>query len=100
MRIILILVTAVFTAYTGLVLLEVGYLGFYRQLLATPSGWQALVDISIALLLVLSWLRRDARLSGRVFWPYLALTLALGSLGPLLYLVLRPQAGAVGAGHS
>ncbi len=94
MRIALVLVTAAFAAFTGWVILHVGYVGFYAQLLATPAGWQVLVDIVIALVFVLSWMRRDARAGARRFWPYAALTLALGSLGPLLYLLLRPQASA------
>jgi hypothetical protein len=91
-RIFLVAVTLVFAAFTGWVVLHTGYVGFLEQLLATRPGWQILVDISIALALVLSWIRRDARATGRRFWPYVALTVALGSLGPLLYLVLRPAA--------
>lgn len=97
MRIVLVLVTAAFAAFTGWVILRVGYVGFYEQLLATPAGWQVLVDIVIALVFVLSWMRRDARSRARTFWPYAALTLALGSLGPLLYLLLRPDPSASAA---
>lgn len=92
MRLILVAVTAVFAAFTGWVVLQTGYVGFLEQLLATRPGWQVLVDVTLALVMVLSWVRRDARATGRRFWPYLVLTVALGSLGPLLYLVLRPAA--------
>jgi len=94
MRIPLLVVTAAFAAFTGWVILRIGYAGFYEQLLATQAGWQVFVDIAIALVMVLSWIRQDARVAGRRFWPYAALTLALGSLGPLLYLVLRPARSA------
>ncbi len=94
MRTVLLVVTAAFSAFTAWAVARTGYVGFYEQLLASRAGWQVLADITIALLLVLSWIRRDARAQGRRFWPYLALTLALGSLGPLLYLVLRPSRGA------
>jgi hypothetical protein len=90
MRILLVPVTAAFAAFTGWVILRLGYFGCWKQLLATPLGWQVTADITIALFLVLSWMRRDARATGRSYWPYVAVTLGLGSLGPLLYLVLRP----------
>lgn len=91
MRTVVAAVTAVFAAYTGWVLARTGFVGFFEQLLATPAGWQVLVDVTIALFLVLSWIRRDAREKGRSFWPYALLTVGLGSIGPLLYLTLRPR---------
>lgn len=62
--------------------------GFYEQILSGPAGWQIFADIAIALSMVLVWIWRDATASGRRFWPYALLTLALGSIGPLLYLLL------------
>jgi len=91
MRNLLLVVTALFSAFTGWVVWQTGYLGFFEQLLASPAGWQVLADITIALFLVLSWIRRDARARARLFWPWALLTVALGSIGPLLYLVLRPR---------
>jgi hypothetical protein len=93
MRPVLILVTVAFAAFTGWLIIDVGYLGLFRQLLATPLGWQVLADIVIALSIVTAWLRRDARRQGRPFWPFFVLTLTLGSLGPLLYLLTRKGAG-------
>ena len=54
---------------------------------------QVFADIAIALVLVLAWMWRDAASTGRRFWPYAIVTLMLGSIGPLLYLLLMP-AGA------
>lgn len=92
MRTLLITVTAAFALFTAAVVAHTGLLGFYRQLLDSPAAWQTLVDIGIALVLVLVWMRQDARRHGRAFWPWVPVTLALGSFGPLLYLLRRPPA--------
>ncbi len=89
MRLLLTLVTAVFTAFTLYVLSRTGPLGFFEQILATPAGWQTLADVTIALTLALAWMWQDARREGRAFWPWVPVTLLLGSIGPLLYLLLR-----------
>jgi len=91
MRPLLITVTTAFSAFTFWVLAQTGLAGFYEQLLRTPAGMQVFADIAIALVLVLAWMWRDAHASGRRFWPYAVLTLALGSIGPLLYLLLMPN---------
>jgi hypothetical protein len=41
----------------------------------------------IALTMVLVWMWRDARARGVSPLPYVLITLALGSVGPLLYLI-------------
>lgn len=97
MRTLLIAITATFTAFTAWTLSRTGYVGFWRQLLDGPAGWQVLVDLTIALVLVMNWMARDARRNGRRFVPYLLLTLGAGSIGPLLYLLLDPRRrGAAG----
>jgi hypothetical protein len=50
---------------------------------------QVLADLSIALSLSLVWIWRDARAIGRSAWPWMVATLALGSFGPLVYLLTR-----------
>lgn len=67
MRTVLVLVTTLFSAFTVWVLSRTGLTGFYDRLLASPVGWQVFADITIALLLVLGWIWRDARAHGRVF---------------------------------
>ena len=92
MRTVLVIVTLLFTLFTLAVVAHTGFVGFYEQLLSTPAGWQVLADIVISLSLVLAWMWTDAKRNGRAWWPWAALTLALGSIGPLLYLLLRrPQ---------
>lgn len=92
MRPLLLLITAVFAAFTGSVVAHTGLAGFYQQLLDSPAAWQTLVDITIALGLVLAWMGQDARRCGRRFWPWVPVTLLAGSFGPLLYLLLAPRA--------
>jgi hypothetical protein len=99
MRPLLITVTAAFSAFTFWVLAQTGLVGFYEQLLGSPAGMQVFADIAIALVLVLVWMWRDARANARSFWPYAVLTLALGSVGPLLYLLLI-STGARSAQHT
>lgn len=91
MRTLLILVTAAFTAFTVWVLGQTGLVGFWQQLLSNLAGWQVFADISIALSLVMVWMWQDARREGRAFWPWVPVTLLLGSIGPLLYLLLRAR---------
>jgi hypothetical protein len=85
-RIAAILILIPFTGLTLYAVAEAGYIGLFEFQLREPAGWQVLADLAIALLLVLSWLVPEARREGRNPWPWVAATLFLGSLSPLLYL--------------
>ncbi len=92
-----------FTLLTVYAVMDVGYLGLFDYQLRSPAGWQVLADLVIALVLVLTWLFMDAKRSGRSPWPWVILTLAAGSFGPLLYILTAktdsaPVAGARSAG--
>jgi len=50
---------------------------------------QILADLAIALGLVCTWLIRDAHQRGKRAWPWVLATPVVGSLAPLLYLLLR-----------
>lgn len=78
-----------FLAYTEWVLATEGYLGFWAQALGSPVAVQLTLDLVIALSLVLLWTWNDARATRMPFVPYLVLTLLIGSIGPLAYLVHR-----------
>lgn len=78
-----------FSAFTAYAIYQHGYVGFFEQLLANAATVQAFLDLIIALSLVIVWMWVDARERGVSAIPYIALTLALGSVGPLLYLVRR-----------
>ena len=66
-----------------------GYIGFFRTVLANFAGVATFVDLIIALVLILAWIGDDARRRKVSAIPYLVLTVALGSIGPLVYLILR-----------
>ncbi len=66
-----------------------GYIGFFRMALANFAGLTAFVDLLIALVLIIVWMGDDARERNVSAIPYLILTIALGSIGPLLYLIRR-----------
>lgn len=78
-----------FSIFSGYVVYQYGYIGLFAQGLANAATVQIFLDLTIALSLVLLWLWQDARKQGISPLPYVILTLALGSIGPLLYLVRR-----------
>lgn len=100
LKISLALVLAAFGAYSMVAIVELGYVGLWMSLFDHIGSRQALADLLIACVLLLGFLWRDARQHGRRFWPYAVLTLAAGSIGPLLYLLLapKPAAGAARSG--
>lgn len=83
-----LLILVPFTAFTAYVVIDEGLLGFIA---AHRSGWgqQVFADLVIALTLFLVWMVPDARRHGLPAWPFVLVTLALGSIGALSYLVVR-----------
>ena len=88
-RLLAILITIPFTALSAYALWDVGYLGIWDYQRHSSAGWQVIVDLVIALVLVLVWLVPDARKDGKSPWPWVVLTLVTGSFGPLFYLIFR-----------
>jgi hypothetical protein len=74
---------------------QVGYVGVVEQALGSTGAVLAFVDLTIALGLVTVWMWQDARARGIGLVPYLLLTLTLGSVGPLCYLIRREGAERV-----
>jgi hypothetical protein len=87
--VVLALVFAAFAALNVYVVEQFGYVGFFAQLFANSATFAAAVDLVIALALIASWMWSDASERQLPVWPYLALTMGLGSLGPLAYLIHR-----------
>lgn len=80
-----------FAAFNAYVVYALGYDGFVREALASLGSIAVLVDLSIALGLVFYWMVQDARRRGVSVLPYVPLLVAFGSVGPLLYLLRRPE---------
>ena len=75
-----------FSLLTAYAVYQVGVSGVVEALTANIVTVVALVDLTIALSLIAVWMWDDAKARGISAWPYLLLTLAFGSVGPLLYL--------------
>ncbi len=86
-RSLLMIVLSVFVIYSAYAVAQIGYFGIFASH-AHIAGVQVLADLVIALTLVMIWMVRDARAQGRTVWPFVLCTLALGSIGPLLYLLV------------
>ncbi len=82
-------VLAAFVALNVEVFLKDGATEWLRLGLTSWSVGLLLTDLCIALSLVVGWMIVDARKRGATVWPFAVLTVLLGSVGPLLYLVIR-----------
>ena len=87
----LVLVLIPFSILSAAALWQVGYLGIWTGQFANYGAWQVLADLVIAVSLAMYWMWTDARRTGRNPWPWLLLSLAAGSFGPLLYVVTRKR---------
>lgn len=85
----LVLVIIGFGALSTIALLDVGYWGILAPHFQSWGAAQVFTDLVILAVLSCIWMIADARKQGIAAWPFLALTLAAGSFGPLLYLVTR-----------
>lgn len=86
---LLIITLIVFGALTAEALWQHGYWGIVAPHFQSFGGAQVFADLVIALVLAMVWMWRDAKATGRSVWPWVLATLALGSFGPLLYLLTR-----------
>lgn len=90
---LIVAVLVLFGALSAMALWHHGYWGIVEPHFRSWGAGQVFADLVIALTLVMVWLWRDARRSGRNPWPWLVATLLLGSFSPLVYLLTRrPQA--------
>ena len=90
-RISLLIVLFVHSAFSYVAYIDHGYLGFFPPFVQSNTT-QVFSDLVIALTLVNIWIYFDLRARSKpVLWMVLVLigTLAMGSIAPLIYLLLR-----------
>lgn len=88
-RIVYAVVLVAFSALTAEAVIHDGFTGWLKIAASNVSAGLLLVDLTIALSFVMGWMIKDARARKVTVWPFAVLTVALGSVGPLAYLVLR-----------
>ena len=65
-----------FLAVSSVAVSRFGYLTLWRLPLQDWGTAQMFADLTVAMVLVTSWIVRDARARGVAAWPFLLLTLA------------------------
>ncbi|MBC7919195.1 MAG: DUF2834 domain-containing protein [Rhodoferax sp.] len=90
-RILIIGILVPFGALSAVALWQHGYWGLFEPAFQSLGAAQVLADLVIALTLVMVWMWNDAKATGRNVWPWIVATLALGSFGPLGYLLTRSR---------
>jgi len=78
-----------FSILTAYAVYLYGYVGFFREATSNVASLTLSVVLVIALTLILVFITNDAREHAISSIPYLLLTLAFGSVGPLFYLIRR-----------
>ncbi len=94
-RTIILILLIPFTILTAVALWNDGVLGILTSITSSYGSLQIYVDLVIALILILAWMWRDAKATGRNIWPWIITTLLIGSFGPLIYLLTRNSTDAV-----
>jgi hypothetical protein len=76
---------------TAVALWQGGLVGIFAAISHSYGSMQIFADLVIALTLVMVWIWRDAKNTGRNAWPWIVVTLVAGSFGPLLYLITSKE---------
>ncbi len=90
-RLLALAILIPFSILSVYAVMKVGYWGIFTYHFPNPAGWQVLTDLIIAVTLIILWMIKDARENGRNAVPYIIASIFLGSIGPLLYLVMAPK---------
>ena len=86
-RALAILILIPFSILSLYALMKVGYIGIFDYHRHSPAGWQVFTDLVIACVLLLALIVPEAKRRGINPWPFVLLTVVLGSFGPLAYFV-------------
>lgn len=78
-----------FLLFSNWVALTEGYLAIFAVAGANAPSAQVFGDLFISLSLLLTFIAKDCRERGAVFWPWVPATLALGSIAPMGYFAWR-----------
>jgi len=93
-----------FIALNVLVISEFGLVGAFEAAFANTATTLVAVDLLIALGAVCFWMWNDAKKRGETALPFILLTAATGSAGPLAYLIKlstgRHNTNGVRRGHT
>jgi hypothetical protein len=92
-RTLLLITLVLFGALSAVAVWQHGFAGILASPFQSLAASQIFADLVVSLSLVMVWLWRDAKATGRKAWPWIAATLVFGSFGPLVYL-LTGKAGA------
>ena len=88
-------VMADFVCLTLYAVFTEGYLAFIGVAIDFAGnniwGVQILADFLVALTIALGWCIADARKRDLNYWPFVVLTVTLGAIGPLAYLIHRER---------
>lgn len=101
-RVVSVILLVGFTGFTvfTMSIAQQSLLSFGYELVSSPDTAQVVMDLYIMAVLALVWMYEDIKARGKTFkhWlPYAALTLVFVSMGPLLYLALKPKQNLVNA---
>lgn len=88
-RTLLLVTIILFGALSAVALWQHGFWGIIAPHFQSFGAGQVFADLVIALTLAMIWMWHDAKATGRNAWPWIIATLALGSFGPLFYLLSR-----------
>ena len=88
-RALIVITLILFGALSTVAINQHGFVGIFMSPMQSLASTQIFFDLVISLTLVMIWMWHDAKANGRNIWPWLIATLAVGSFGPLVYLLTR-----------